>query len=182
MRIYHTGADSRGRQVYQSLSVEEDRMGELNSRPSWDETWMTFAKVLAKRSHDEKYRVGAVIVTRENTQMLSHGYNGNATGLPHEKESEVPGESGFIHAEVNALIKLDFNNPSKKVMYVTLSPCRMCAKLIMNAKIDEVVYHDKYRDLSGIKMLQENGVKVRQFRITEELDRAAKRGRVPKRR
>ena len=75
----------------------------------------------------------------------------------------MPGDSGFIHAEVNALIKLDFNSPKRKKMYVSLSPCKMCAKAIINARIDEVVYIDKYRDLSGVELLQNAGIKVRQL-------------------
>lgn len=131
---------------------------------------MTMARELAKRSHDPTYRVGALVVTRENTQVLSLGYNGNAPGLPHERESMAPGESGFIHAEVNALIKMDFNHPANKVMYVTLSPCRMCAKLILSAKIDEVVFCEEYRDRGGIVLLQRKGVKVRQFNPDEVVD------------
>ena len=121
------------------------------------------ARELAKRSHDPTYQVGALVVPQENTGVLSLGYNGNAPGMPHMRDSDVPGESGFIHAEVNALIKLDFNNPANKVMYVTLSPCRMCAKLIMAAKIDEVVYADKYRDMGGVELLNISGVNVRQY-------------------
>lgn len=84
-------------------------------------------------------------------------------GGPNCRESDVPGESGFIHAEVNALIKLDFNSPKRKKMYVSLSPCRMCAKAIVNARIDEVVYIEEYRDPAGANLLREAGVKVRQL-------------------
>jgi dCMP deaminase len=89
-------------------------------------------------------------------------------GGPNCRESETPGESGFIHAEVNALIKLDFNSPKRKKMYVSLSPCKMCAKAIVNARVDEVIYVDAYRDQSGIELLKAAGVKVRQ--LCEERD------------
>jgi dCMP deaminase len=102
-------------------------------------------------------------VTEDNTQLLSLGYNGDHAGGPNCRESDMPGDSGFIHAEVNALIKLDFNSPKRKKMYVSLSPCKMCAKAIINARIDEVVYIDKYRDLSGVELLQNAGIKVRQL-------------------
>ena len=124
---------------------------------------MDFAHNIAKRSYDPRFQVGSVIVTNDNCQVLAVGYNGNYAGGPNEAESEIPGQSGMIHAEINALIKLDYNNPKKKKLYLTLSPCRMCAKAIVNAGIDEVVYRESYRDLSGVELLQECGIKVRAF-------------------
>ena len=104
-----------------------------------------------------------MIVTEDNTQVLAVGYNGNYSGGPNHPESDVPGESGMIHAEINALIKLDFNNPSRKIMYLTLSPCRACAKAIVNGGISEVVFCEKYRDDSGLRLLESAGLTVRQF-------------------
>jgi dCMP deaminase len=69
----------------------------------------------------------------------------------------------MLHAEINALLKMDYNNPKKKVMYLTLSPCRMCAKAIVNAGIDVLIYNEIYRDSSGIDILKECGVEVRSF-------------------
>ena len=92
--------------------------------------------------------------------MLSIGYNGNYKGGPHFRESSDPGKSGFIHAEVNALVKCDFNFPKKKHMYLTHSPCRACSKLIVNAEISKVIYNTLYRDLSGIEILISAGIEV----------------------
>ena len=92
--------------------------------------------------------------------MLSVGYNGNYKGGPHEHESTEPGKSGFIHAEVNALVKCDYNFGKKKHMYVTHSPCRDCAKLIVNAEIARVVYGVQYRDSSGLDLLRSGGIEV----------------------
>lgn len=133
------------------------------SRPDWDEIWMSFAGLIAKRSYDPRYQVGSVIVTDSNTQVLAIGYNGNYSGGPNEVESQTPGQSGMIHAEINALIKLDYNNPNDKIMYLTLSPCRGCAKAIINGGISEVIYQEKYRDTSGLDLLKSAGVKVRQY-------------------
>ena len=133
------------------------------TRPSWDDIWIDFAKTIAKRSYDPRFQVGAVVVAEDNTQVLAIGYNGNYAGGPHEPESHEPGCSGFIHAEVNALIKLDFNNPKRKKMYLTLSPCRQCAKAIVNAGISEVIFLEKYRDLSGTDLLSKCGIQTRQF-------------------
>ncbi len=133
------------------------------SRPTWNEVWMEMACLISKRSYDPRHQVGAVIVTEDNTQVLAVGYNGNHTGGPNEVESTVPGESGMLHAEINALLKTDYNNPKKKILYVTLSPCKMCAKAIVNAGISKVVYYDEYRDTSGLDILQESGIEVCQF-------------------
>ena len=132
-------------------------------RPEWDEIWMDFFHTIAKRSYDPRFQVGAVIVSEDNCQVLAIGYNGNYAGGPNEVESSNPGESGMIHAEINALIKLDYNNPKKKKLYLTLSPCRTCAKAIVNAGIDEVIYREAYRDTSGVDILKKSGIKVRSF-------------------
>jgi dCMP deaminase len=141
------------------------------SRPAWDDVWMDFATLIAKRSYDPRYQVGSVIVTDSNTQVLAIGYNGNYSGGPNEVESTLPGQSGMIHAEINALIKLDYNNPNKKIMYLTLSPCRGCAKAIINGGISEVVYSERYRDTSGIELLEQAGIAVRQHCTKQDSSR-----------
>ena len=133
------------------------------TRPDWDEIWMSFAHSISRRSYDPRHQVGAVVVTDDNTQVLAVGYNGNYSGGPNEAESMVPGESGMIHAEINALLKMDYNNPKKKILYVTLSPCRQCAKAMINAGVRHVVYDEEYRDPSGVDLLREAGVEVSQF-------------------
>lgn len=140
-------------------------------RPEWDDVWMDFATLIAKRSYDPRYQVGSVIVTDSNTQVLAIGYNGNYSGGPNEVESTLPGQSGMIHAEINALIKLDYNNPNKKIMYLTLSPCRGCAKAIINGGISEVVYSERYRDTSGIELLEQAGIAVRQHCAKQDSSR-----------
>ena len=134
------------------------------SRPVWDEIWMNFAHSIAKRSCDSKYQVGAVIVNSENTQVLSIGYNGDQKGGSNKRESTKTGQSGFIHAEINALIKMDYNNPCKKKLYLTLSPCDVCAKAIVNAGIDEVIYSKLYQHgKNGIIILNQAGILVRSY-------------------
>jgi dCMP deaminase len=134
-------------------------MIDLN-RPSWDKIWMQMAETIAQRSHHPNFKVGALIVTSDNTQVLSLGYNGNAKGMSNVPQSEAPGCSGLLHAEINALLKLDYNNPKDKVMYLTLSPCENCAMAIVNSGIKKVIYKEKYRNESGIKMLKNAGVDI----------------------
>lgn len=144
---------------YQKVKAKVQSLG----RPSWDEVWMQTARIIARRSIDPRHKVGTVIVSEDNTQVLSIGYNGNYSGGPNEVESLEPGQSGCIHAEINALLKLDYNNPKKKIMYITLSPCRMCAKAAVNAGIDEVVYDEEYRDTSSLDILRDAGIICRKM-------------------
>jgi dCMP deaminase len=135
------------------------------NRPSWDKIWMSMAETISKRSHHPTFKVGAIIVTSDNTQVLSLGYNGNAKGMSNVPQSNKPGCSGLLHAEINALLKLDFNNPKDKVMYLTLSPCENCAIAVINSGIKEVVYKEEYRDKTGVNLLKGYGIKVRKINI-----------------
>ena len=131
-------------------------------RPDWDYIWVNFAEMISQRSVDPKYKVGAVVVNAENTQVLSIGYNGDQKGGSNRRQSDETGKSGFIHAEINALIKMDYNNPCKKKMYLTLSPCDVCAKAIVNSNIDEVIFTREYEHgKNAIKILTEAGIVVR---------------------
>jgi dCMP deaminase len=124
---------------------------------------MSIAKTVADRSYDTRLKVGAIIVSDDNTRLLSLGYNGNYRGGPNVPDSIEPGQSGLIHAEANCIIKCDYNFNRRKVMYLTHSPCVQCAKLIINANISEVVYDQEYRDLGGIKILECGGVVVNRY-------------------
>ena len=132
-------------------------------RPTWHETWMNIARTVAERSYDPRLRVGAIIVSEDNTRLLSLGYNGNHRGGPNIVDSHEPGQSGMIHAEVNCIIKCDYNFNRKKIMYLTHSPCVQCAKIIVNANISEVIYDVEYRDPSGIKLLESAGVSIKRY-------------------
>ena len=133
------------------------------NRPSWDKIWMQMAETIAQRSHHPTFKVGALIVTSDNTQVLSLGYNGRAAGMSNVPKSDVPGCSGLLHAEINALLKLDYNNPKDKVMYITLSPCENCAMAIINSGIKKVVFKTKYRDETGINILKSVNIDVIAF-------------------
>lgn len=124
---------------------------------------MNIARTVAERSYDPRLKVGAIIVSDDNTRLLSLGYNGNYRGGPNQPDSVDPGLSGFIHAEVNALVKCDYNFNRKKVMYLTHSPCAQCAKVIINADISQVVYDEVYRDPAGIDLLSSSSVLVNRY-------------------
>ncbi len=130
-------------------------------RKCWHEAWMNIARGIAKdRSTDPRTKVCAIIVPEDNTGILSLGYNGRYPGGPNEPESLVPGQSGFTHAEINCLIKAPYHYPLKKIMYTTHSPCKQCAQAIACGNIHQVIYDIKYRDTSGIELLQDAGIQV----------------------
>lgn len=125
---------------------------------------MQTTRVIAEEnSPDANLKVAAIVVSEDNAALLALGYNGNAVGMPDVRESEEPGQSNFVHAEANCLIKCVFHYPVPKVMYVTHSPCKMCAKLIVNAGIKRVIYGVEYRDRAGIDLLRECGVVVDRY-------------------
>ena len=132
----------------------------LNRRPKWYDIYLNFARIISLRSTCSRLQVGCIIASSDNNRILAIGYNGNYPGGPNICDSDEPGKCGCYHSEQNALIKLDYNDLTQKIMYVTASPCVMCAKGILLAGIKEVWYTDQYRDTSGIQLLQKNGVTV----------------------
>lgn len=135
----------------------------MNSRPQWDDIWMGLTTHIACRSRDPRLQVGSVIVTEDNTCVLGIGYNGDQAGGNNKPDSLEPGKSGFIHAEANALIKMNYGDHRNKKMYLTHSPCPVCARMIVNAGIKKVVYFDDYRDSTGLDILRNSNVVVEKF-------------------
>lgn len=135
----------------------------------YDIAYMKMAKAIAELSYAEKKKVGAIIVSPEG-QVISHGFNGMPTGWDNCCEDVTPDgklvtKVEVLHAESNALLKSAKSNTSTKnaTLYVTLSPCINCAKLIHQADIVRVVYITKYKDLSGIDFLEKCGITVEQL-------------------
>ena len=104
-----------------------------------------------------RLQVGTVVTDQRLENVLAIGYNGNARGLPNKCDSAVPGNCGCIHSEMNALVKAP-GSVRDKVVFVSASPCVMCAKLIINSGVTHVFYRKAYRDPSGSKCLRQGGV------------------------
>ena len=132
-------------------------------RPEWDEIWMGFAHTLAKRSTCRRAAVGCVIVSFDNSIVMSLGYNGGAKGLNNDCLSDEPGKCGHLHAEINALIKLNYRDAAPKRVYTTTSPCYGCSVALVNAGVKEVVFDTLYRDSTGLGLLVQAGIAIRQF-------------------
>lgn len=115
-------------------------------------------KKFALRSKDPKFKVGCVIVT--SSGILYPGYNGDEIGGSNVRDSLNTGESGFIHAEMNALIKFNPAIHKDCKLFVSFNPCSVCARAIVNTRsIAQVWYLEKYgNDLSGISILKKSGI------------------------
>ncbi len=105
------------------------------------EVYMRMAEELAKRSTCVRLQVGTVVTDQRLENVLAIGYNGN----------------GCIHSEMNALVKAP-GSVRDKVLFVSASPCVMCAKLIINSGVTHVFYRKAYRDPSGIEVLAQGKV------------------------
>jgi len=133
-----------------------------------DEMMMRIAAVVSQRGTCERASVGAVIAL--DGRIISSGYVGAPSGLPHCREVGCDiGDSGgcrrTVHAETNAVaFAARAGIPTAgSTIYVTHSPCRECAKIILNAGIERVVYEQPYRDSSGLELLSEAGVEWMQW-------------------
>lgn len=137
----------------------------INKRPDWDDIWMELAQRVSERSIDEKWKVGCIIVTEDNTSVLGVGYNGMEKGGKNCRDSMEPGKAGTIHAEANALLKFNYADVRKKKMYITCSPCIVCARMIINGDVSEVVYGERFREScdESIELLKSKGIVARQY-------------------
>lgn len=126
------------------------------------EVFKNFTNNLATLSKCSERKVAAIITDKELSQVYSIGLNGGPKGLV-DCMCKMDGKYGCIHAEINALIKCMTNDPGK-VMFVTLSPCKQCAAAIINAPggFSAVYYFEEWKDTTGIKLLKQAGISVKQ--------------------
>lgn len=114
--------------------------------------FMNIAKQIATLSYDPKHQVSAILVKKDFSNIHSMGYNGNYEGGPNERDSMEHGQSGFIHAEENALLKKNTTKEDLQenyIMFVTMTPCSMCAKKMVNAGIKEVCILNVYNNVGN---------------------------------
>ena len=126
------------------------------------------AETWGKLSYCKRRQVGAIIV--KNRMIISDGYNGTPTGFENVCEDEDNYTKWYVlHAEANAILKVASSTQScdGATLYVTLSPCRECSKLIHQSGISRVVYSEAYKDLSGVEFLKKAGVIVDQIPLKQ---------------
>ena len=145
-----------------------------SNRVSWEKYFINIAVEVSKRSTCDRKNVGAVIV--KDKMILSTGYNGSIRGLPHCDEIGHEMVNGHCvrttHAEANAILKLarSNNRGQNSTLYITLSPCKDCSKLILQAGIKRVVFIKGYKDQTGINFLQQAGIEIVQIEHPFEND------------
>lgn len=128
------------------------------------------AQEWGKLSYCKRKQVGAIIV--KDRMIISDGYNGTPTGFENICEDGEGYTKWYVlHAEANAILKVASSTQSCEgaTLYITLSPCQQCSKLIHQAGIKRVVYNVEYKDNSGLKFLSRAGVDLLHMPIIEEL-------------
>lgn len=145
----------------------------IRMRPSWDEYFLEMAHLVAKRSTCLRRSVGAVLV--KNKRILATGYNGAPSGLRHcvdigclRQKLKIPSGERHelcraLHAEQNALIQASLYGISVKgsILYATNQPCVICAKMLINAGINEIVIAFGYPDKMALSFLKEAKIRLR---------------------
>ena len=127
----------------------------------FDKAYLKMAIEWSKLSYCERKKVGALIV--KDRMIISDGYNGTPSGFENCCEDENGKTQWFVlHAEANAILKLAGSAQSARdaTLYLTLSPCKECSKLILQAGIKKLVYIDHYSDSDGIKKKKNHGIKI----------------------
>jgi len=127
----------------------------------YDIAYLRMAREWAKLSYCKRKQVGAIIV--KDKMIISDGYNGTPTGFENVCEDEMDKTNWYVlHAEANAILKVASSTQSCKgaTLYITLSPCKECSKLVHQAGITRVVFNKAYKDNSGLKFLTKAGVEV----------------------
>ncbi len=135
----------------------------------YDKAYLRIAREWGKLSHCERKKVGSVIV--KDRMIISDGFNGTPTGFENPCEDEEGYTKWYVlHAEANAISKVASSTQSCKgaTLYITLSPCKECSKLIHQAGIQRVVYQIGYKDDSGLRFLEKAGVQIEQITDLED--------------
>lgn len=145
----------------------------MEERPSWDEYFMSIAQKVAERATCTRRCVGAILV--KDKRILATGYNGVPSGLDHcnvvgclREKRGIPSGTQHelcrgLHAEQNAVIQAARHGIGMEgsTIYSTAQPCVLCAKILLNAGVVEIIYRDPYPDELSAELLEESGIVVR---------------------
>jgi dCMP deaminase len=127
----------------------------------------TFIQILLnikELSNSSTTKVSCMALKKDFSKIASFGYNGSYSGAQinpmtgTEEESLEPGESGFVHAEVNMIAKFKEYDPENYIILLTLSPCKMCTKILVNAGFKHVYWVEEYRNLDHLTILSDCGI------------------------
>ena len=132
-----------------------------NKQTKYDKAYLKMALEWGELSYCKRRKVGALIV--KDKMIISDGYNGTPTGFENICEDDEGYTKWYVlHAEANAIAKVSSSTQSTNgaTLYITLSPCKECSKLIFQSGIKRVVYNKKYKDTSGLEFLEKAGVET----------------------
>lgn len=140
----------------------------LKERISTDDVLLQIANIFSSRSTCSRQSVGCVIAI--NGRIISTGYNGAPSGIPHCVHTDDSPCLDSVHAEANAIAFAAKSGIKTKgaTIYTTHSPCKACAQLIINAGIKVVLYLNKHRDTTGIDLLVQAKIEVIRFGMSLE--------------
>ena len=139
---------------------------EQQKQQKYYQAYLRMAQEWAKLSHCHRKKVGALIV--KDRMIISDGFNGTPTGFENPCEDEENYTKWYVlHAEANAILKVAGSPASAQgaTLYLTLSPCKECSKLVHQAGIRRLVYINKYKDDSGLRFLEKAGVQTQQLAV-----------------
>lgn len=139
-------------------------MSDRNKQIRYDKAYLRMAQTWGELSHCQRKQVGAIIV--KDGMIISDGYNGTPAGFDNCCENEQGETHWFVlHAEANAILKVakSTNNCVGATLYLTLSPCKDCSKLILQAGITRLVFIHGYKDMAGVDFLRNAGLEVIQI-------------------
>ena len=149
-----------------SISTSSSRS---QKQRKYDIAYLRMAREWAKLSYCRRRQVGALIV--RDRMIISDGYNGTPSGFENVCEDEEGKTQWYVlHAEANAILKIAGSTHSSQgaTLYLTMSPCKDCSKLIHQAGIKRLVYWQRYKDNDGLSFLQRAGVSIEQIEDLEE--------------
>ena len=133
----------------------------MNKQSKYDNSYLKMARVWGDLSYCKRRKVGALIV--KDRMIISDGYNGTPSGFENICEDDDNYTKWYVlHAEANAIMKVAASTQSTNgaTLYITLSPCKECSKLIHQSGIKRVVYCEEYKDTSGLDFLKKAGVEL----------------------
>ena len=131
----------------------------------YDIAYLKMAMEWAKLSYCKRRQVGALIV--KDRMIISDGYNGTPTGFENICEDDDNYTKWYVlHAEANAIMKVAASTQSSQgaTLYITLSPCKECSKLIFQSGIRRLVYHKEYKDKEGLNFLKKAGLEITHYK------------------
>lgn len=133
-------------------------------RISFEEIYMNLAVALSERSTCKRLKVGTVITSVDYRYVFAVGYNGNASGMQNCCDRDEIGNCGCLHSEENAIINCMCTRDTSKIVFITVNPCVMCAKRLINmGGIKKIYYKESYRLSDSIKILESTGIEVVQL-------------------